>query len=220
VVILEAADPERAIPLPPDSEPLVEVATGANATSSSPMAPHGCACACAMRSGRPVPALLDTLRSGVRASARRCCPLGAGDARDRLQSTGPRPHRLSTCALCPASGIHDALEAGASSRDLAFGLVFPTIARLSERLEGIGRAAARAPADRRCPPPGRSGYRKLLVHTAETIGQVGVTELHGRAFCHSLGLPVHAIAAANPSDSPLPLPPFAGALPWMPDPPL
>ena len=61
--------------------------------------------------------------------------------------------------------IHDALEAGASARDLAFGLVFPNhrpIASAIWKGSGERRHVLRLIAEARLLVSG--GYRKLLLH--------------------------------------------------------
>ena len=86
---------------------------------------------------------------------------GRGPAIDR--SAIPTVHRRFRFAQFLA--IHDALEAGASSRDLAFGIIFPNHRQLAGAMwkgSGERRHVLRLIAETRRLVA--SGYRKLLHH--------------------------------------------------------
>lgn len=166
MVILEAADPERAIPLPPGSEPLVEVATGAD---RHVVIAHGTARLrlCVRHApGRPVPALLIPcdpmcgLRLAAAARLERATR-GGSVATDR--STLPTAYQRAR--YTQLLGIHDALEAGISPHDLAFGLVFRGHRPLAGAIwkgSGERRHVLRLIAEARRLVA--IGYRKLLLH--------------------------------------------------------
>ena len=167
MVILEAADPERAIPLPPGSEPLVEVATGAD---RHVVIAHGTARLrlCVRHApGRPVPALsipCDPVCGLRLAAAARLERATHGDRLAIDRATLPTAYQRARFAQL--LGLHDALEAGASSRDLAFGLVFRghrPLVGATWKGSGERRHVLRLIADARRLVA--VGYRKLLVHS-------------------------------------------------------
>ena len=126
VIIVETADSIEAIPLPLRFQPLVEVATGAERRV---VVAHGAARLrlCVRHTpDRLVPAFSIPCdpQSSLRVAAvarlqrvTRCEPMAA----DR--SAHPTVYQRARCVQLLS--IHDALDAGHSSRDLAFGLVFP-----------------------------------------------------------------------------------------------
>lgn len=166
VVIVEAADPARAIPLPRASEPLVEVSTAAernlvvaigvarlrlcirHATRCTvPTLAIPCDAACTLR--------LAAAARFQRVTQGRLLPI------DRSALPSPYQRRRFTQLLT----LHDALEAGASTRDLAFGLVLPNHRPLAGALwkgSSERRHVLRLISDARRLVAG--GYRALLLH--------------------------------------------------------
>lgn len=166
MVIVEAEDPARAIPLPSGSEPLVEVATD---EERHIVVAHGTARLrlCVRHApSRLVPAYsipCDASCALRLAAASRLQRATRGDriAADRAVLPTSNQHARYTGLL----RIHDALEAGASSRDLAFGLVFPNHRPLAGSIwkgSGERRHVLRLIADARRLIA--TGYRRLLLH--------------------------------------------------------
>ena len=166
MVILEAADPERAIPVLPGSEPLVEVATD---SEHHVVIAHGTARLrlCVRHApGRPVAVFslrcdpVCGLRLAAAARLERATR-GVSVAADR--STLPSAYQRAR--YTQLLGIHDALEAGATSRDLAFGFVFRGHRPLAGAIwkgSGERRHVLRLIAEARRLVA--IGYRKLLLH--------------------------------------------------------
>ncbi|BBB13972.1 DUF2285 domain-containing protein [Sphingopyxis sp. FD7] len=166
MVIIEAEDPGRATPLPPGFEPLVK--------DTSPTEHHLVAARGAARlrlcvrhaPSRSVPAFsipCDAACALRLAAASRLQRVTRGDriAADRAVLPTTNQRRRYTGLL----RIHDALEAGASSRDLAFGLVFPNHRPLAGAIwkgSGERRHVLRLIADARRLI--EAGYRRLLLH--------------------------------------------------------
>lgn len=166
IVIIEAADPERALPLPSGAEPLVEIDTDGERHI---VAAHGTArLRLCMRHApaRSVPTIsipCDTacvLRLAAAARLQRAVQQGRVVA-DR----SALPSANQTVRFAQLLGLHDALEVGASTHDLAFGLVFPNHRPLAGAVwKGSGEkrhvlrliAAARRLV--------ATGYRALLLH--------------------------------------------------------
>lgn len=166
MVIIEAEHPVRAIPLPPGIEPLVEIATD---DERHIVAAHGTARLrlCVLHApSRPVPAFsipCDAACALRLAAASHLQRVTRGDrlAADRaaLPTTNQRTRYTGLLR------IHDALQAGASSRDLAFGLVFPNHRPLAGAIwkgSGERRHVLRLIADARRLIG--AGYRRLLLH--------------------------------------------------------
>jgi hypothetical protein len=165
-VILEAAEPARAIPLPSGSEPLVEIATE---TGHHVVVAHGTARLrlCVRHApGRPFPALsipCDPVCGLRLAAAARLERATRGGSVGADHSTLPTAYQRAR--YTQLLGIHDALEAGISSRDLAFGLVFRGHRPLAGAIwkgSGERRHVLRLIAEARRLVA--IGYRKLLVH--------------------------------------------------------
>ena len=166
VVILETADPANAVPLPPGAELLVEVMIEAD---RHVVAAHGTARLrlCVRHApGRSIPTLsipfdrACVLRLSAATRLERLAR-GRRAATDRSSLLTVYQRARYTQFL----GIHDALEAGASSRDLAFGLVFPNHRPLAGAIwkgSGERRHVLRLIADARRLVS--SGHRKLLLH--------------------------------------------------------
>lgn len=166
VVIIEAADLERAMELLPGSESLVEAATDAEhhlvvahgtarlrlcvryaPSLTIPSFSIPCDPACALRFAAA--ARLQRVTRG------RCRPVDA--------SSTPTGYQRARYALLLS--IHDALEAGASSRDVAYGFVFRGHRPLSGAIwkgSGERRHVLRLIAEAR--RIAAIGYRKLLLH--------------------------------------------------------
>lgn len=166
VVIVEAADPDRAIPLPPSAEPLVEVS---NQTERNLVYAHGTArlrLCVRLAPARPVPALSIPCDPGC------ALRLAAAARLQRVTRSGrnspggaDRPTPNQRIRFIQFLTIHDALEAGASPRDLAFGLVLPNHRPLTGALwkgSNERRQVLRLIADARRLVS--SGYRRLLLH--------------------------------------------------------
>ena len=168
-------------PLPPGSVSRWPKSRRAPTTiSSSPRQPHGCAFAFAMHRADQsqfacsIPCDDRCARLRLAAAARLCSGprAAAGSASDR--ATSPPP--INARALPSFLRLHDALEAGASSRDLAFGLVFPNhrpLVGATWKGSGERRHVLRLIAEARRLVAG--GYRKLLF-TADRVGRAGVTD--------------------------------------------
>lgn len=166
VVVIEAADLGRAIPLPPGTEPLVEATTDAEHYL---VVAHGTARLRLCVRHAPllhVPAFsipcdpVCALRLAAAARLQRVTRGGRAPA--GLASLPTRYQRNRYTQLLE---IHDALEAGASSRDLAFGLVFRGHRPLAGAIwkgSGERRHVLRLIADARRLVA--VGYRKLLLH--------------------------------------------------------
>lgn len=165
-MIFEAEDPGQAFPLPSGSESLVEIATR---EERHIVAAHGTArlrLCVRLAPSRAVPAYAIPCDSACAlrlAAASRLQRVTRGDRimADRAVLPTPNQSRRYTGLL----RIHDALEAGASSRDLAFGLVFPNHRPLAGAIwkgSGERRHVLRQIADARRLVA--VGYRKLLLH--------------------------------------------------------
>ena len=165
-MIIEAAEPARAIPLPSGSEPLVDIATG---EERHIVAAHGTArlrLCVRLAPSRPFPTYAIPCDSACAlrlAAASHLQRVMRGDriAADRaaLPTTNQRARYTGLLR------IHDALEAGASSRDLAFGLVLPNHRPLAGAIwkgSGERRHVLRLIADARRLIA--TGYRRLLLH--------------------------------------------------------
>lgn len=166
VVIIEAADPALAIPLPPGSEPLVEIATDggrhvvvAHYTARLRLCVRHAPCL-------TVPSFLiprDEACSLRLAAAARLQRATQGEHAPPDRSALPSAYQRAR--LVQLLHLQDALEAGASSRDLAFGLVFPNHRPLAGAMwkgSGEKRHVLRLIAEARRFIT--SGYRKLLLH--------------------------------------------------------
>jgi hypothetical protein len=166
VVVIEAADPERSIPLPPGSEPLVEATTDAE---HHLVIAHGTA---RLRLCVRHAPLLHVPAFSIPCDPA-CALRLAAVARFQRVTRGSRvaaglaslPTRFQRNRYIQFLEIHDALEAGASSRDLAFGLVFRRHRPLAGAVwkgSGERRHVLRLIADARHLVA--VGYRKLLLH--------------------------------------------------------
>lgn len=156
----------RAIPLPPGAEPLVEAATDAE---HHLVIAHGTARLrlCVRRApSLSVPSFsipfdaACALRLAAAARLQRATRSG-GHSLDRSAT----PTRYQRARYAQLLSIHDALEAGASSRDLAFGFVFRGHRPLTGAIwkgSGERRHVLRLIADARRIVS--VGYRKLLLH--------------------------------------------------------
>ena len=165
-MILEAADTGNAIPLPPSAEPLAEASTEAERHL---VVAHGTARLRLCVRHTPllhVPAFsipcdpTCALRLAATASLQRVTHGGRVAA-----ELAALPTRYQRNRYTQLLGIHDALEAGASSRDLAFGLVFRGQRQLSGAMwkgSGERRHVLRLIAEARRLVT--VGYRKLLLH--------------------------------------------------------
>lgn len=166
VVILEVTDPSLAIPLPLASEPLAEIVTDGE---RHVVVAHGTArlrlCV------RHAPCL--TVPSFLIPRDEACALRLAAAARLHRMTQGERlasdrsalPSAYQRARLVQLLNLQDALEAGASSRDLAFGLVFPNHRPLEGAMwkgSGEKRHVLRLIAEARRFIT--SGYRKLLLH--------------------------------------------------------
>lgn len=166
VVILEAADPRSAISLPLGSEPLVEVATDAEHHVVVAYGTERLRLCVRHTECRPVPAIsipCDTVCGLRLAAATRLERVTRGGRVADDRATLPTAYQRAR--YVQLLGVHDALEAGTSSRDLAFGLVFPNHRPLSGAIwkgSGERRHVLRLIADARRLVA--VGYRKLLLH--------------------------------------------------------
>ena len=166
VVTLDASDWAGAIPLPPGSEPLVEFASETERHSVVAIASARlCLCVHKMQ-GLTVPTLpipCDPNCALRLAAAARFQKVTQSKRNAVDQSAVPTAYKRTRWVQLLA--LNDALEAGASSRDLAFGIVFPNHRPLKgAEWKGSGErrhvlrltAAARRLV--------ASGYRSLLLH--------------------------------------------------------
>ena len=166
VVIVEAADPDRAIPLPPSAEALVEVS---NQTERNLVYAQGTArlrLCVRLVPTRAVPAF------SISCDANCALRLAAATRLQRVtrESRSPldalaMPTRNQRIRFIRFLAIHDALEAGASPRDLAFGLVMPNhrpIAGAVWKGSNERRQVLRLIADARRLVS--NGYSRLLLH--------------------------------------------------------
>jgi hypothetical protein len=165
VVVFETAD-IRAIPLPPGFEPLTDQS---GPTEHHLVAAHGGArfriCLRALPSCGPdcLVILHDRYASARLVAATRLERVARGLRLRPDRAASPSAYRRSRLALL--LGIHDALDAGSSPRDLAFGLVFPRhrpLAGATWKGSGERRHTLRLIAEMRHLVNG--GYRKLLLH--------------------------------------------------------
>ncbi|MCC6480126.1 MAG: DUF2285 domain-containing protein [Sphingomonadaceae bacterium] len=166
VVIIEAEDPGQALSLPSGSEPLVDIATG---KERHIVAAHGTARLrlCVRHApSLPVPTYAipcDATCALRLAAASHLQRVMRGDRIATGRAALPTPNqRIRYAGLLR---IHDALEAGASARDLAFGLVFPNHRPLAGAIwkgSGERRHVLRLIADARRLIA--TGYRRLLLH--------------------------------------------------------
>lgn len=165
-MIIEAEDPGQAFPLPSGSNPLVDIATG---KERHIVAAHGTARLrlCVRHApSRPVPTYAIPRDSACALrldAASHLQRMTRGDRITTSRAALPTPNqRIRYAGLL---GIHDALEAGASARDLAFGLVFPNHRPLAGAMwkgSGERRHVLRLIADARRLIG--AGYRRLLLH--------------------------------------------------------
>ncbi|MDK2770242.1 MAG: DUF2285 domain-containing protein [Sphingomonas sp.] len=166
VVIVETADPDRAIPLPPSAEPLVEVS---NRSERNLVFAHGTArlrLCVRLVPARLVPALSIPCDPGcaLRLAAAARWQRVTRSGRISL-SSADQPTPNQRIRFIQFLAIHDALEAGASPRDLAFGLVLPNHRPLTGALwkgSNERRQVLRLIADARRLVS--NGYRRLLLH--------------------------------------------------------
>lgn len=166
VVILEAADTERAIPLPPSAELLVKAESEAERHL---VVAHGTARLRLCVRHAPllhVPAFTipcdSTCALRLAAAARLQRVTHGGRVAAELAAL---PTRFQRNRYTQLLGIHDALEAGATSRDVAFGFVFRGHRPLAGAVwkgSGERRHVLRLIADARLLVA--VGYRKLLLH--------------------------------------------------------
>lgn len=166
VVTIEAANPASAIPLPKGSEPLAEYASGADR--------H---CVIAIASARLrlcVRSKPDLAISTLTIPCDPACALRLAAAARLQRATLGKRAGIDRAALPTAYqrarwvqflALHDALVVGASSRDLAFGIVFPRHQPLKgAEWKGSGerRHVLRLTAAARRLVAG--GYRSMLFH--------------------------------------------------------
>ncbi len=166
VVTIEAANPAGAIPLPKGSEALADYASGTDR--------H---CVIAIASARlrlSVRSMPDVAIPTLTIPCDPSCAFRLAAAARFQQMTQGNCLNVDRAAVPTAYqrarwvqflGLHDALEAGASSRDLAFGIVFPRHRPLrGAEWKGSGerRHVLRLTAATRRLVAG--GYRSLLLH--------------------------------------------------------
>ena len=165
MVVVETAD-IAAVPLPSGFEPLAEE-SGQN--EHHLVAAHGAARLrlCLRAATSRCPDCLVVLRD--QCSAARLAAAARFERLTRGFHLGPdgvaSPSAYRRARLVQLLGIHDALGAGASPRDLAFGLVFPRLRPLTGATwkgSGERRHTLRLIAEARSLVS--SGYRKLLRH--------------------------------------------------------
>jgi hypothetical protein len=165
-VIIEAEDPGQAFPLPSGSNPLVDIATG---EERHIVAAHGTARLrlCVRHApSRPVPTYAIPCDAACvlrLAAASRLQRVMRGDRIAVGRTALPTPNQRAR--YTGLLRVHDALEAGASARDLAFGLVFPNHRPLAGAIwkgSGERRHVLRLIADARRLIG--AGYRRLLLH--------------------------------------------------------
>lgn len=166
VVTIEAANPASAIPLPEGSEPLAEYASGADR--------HSVIAIASVRLRLCVRSKPDVVIPILTIPCDPACALRlAAAARFQRVTHGKRanidraavPTNYQRARWVQFLALHDALEAGASSRDLAFGIVFPNHRPLkSAEWKGSGerRHVLRLTAAARRLVAG--GYKALLQH--------------------------------------------------------
>lgn len=165
-MIVEAADPGRAIPLLPSTEPLVEAATEAERHL---VVAHGTA---RLRLCVRHAPLLHVPAISIPCDPACALRLAAAARLQRVTRGGrvavelaALPTRYQRNRYTQLLEIHDALQAGASSRDLAFGFVFRGHRPLAGAVwkgSGERRHMLRLIADARRLVA--VGYRKLLFH--------------------------------------------------------
>lgn len=166
VVTIEAASPAGAIPLPKASEPLTEYASGADRHSVIAIASARLRLCVRRVPDMPIPTLTipcDPNCALRLAAATRFQRVTQGKRVNVDRAAVPTAYQRARWVQFLA--LHDALEAGASSRDLAFGIVFSRHRLLrGAEWKGSGErrhvlrltaAARRLVAD---------GYRSLLQH--------------------------------------------------------
>lgn len=166
VVIVEAADPDRAILLSPSAEALVEVS---NQTERNLVYAQGTArlrLCVRLVPTRAVPAfsIPCDANCALRLAAAARLQRVTRESRSPLDVT-PMPTRNQRIRFTRFLAIHDALEAGASPRELAFGVVMPNHRPLAGAVwkgSSERRQVLRLIADARRLV--LSGYRKLLLH--------------------------------------------------------
>ncbi|WP_341711527.1 DUF2285 domain-containing protein [Erythrobacter sp.] len=163
---LDASDWAGAIPLPPDSEPLVEFASDTERHTVVAIASARVRLCVHKVPGLTVPTLTipcDPSCALRLAAATRFQRVTQGKRANIDRSAEPTAYQRTRWSQLLA--LHDALEAGASSRDIAFGIVFPNHRPLKgAEWKGSGErrhvlrltAAARRLV--------ASGYRSLLHH--------------------------------------------------------
>lgn len=165
-MLLEAADPAGAVPVTTGCERLVEIVSE---TGRHTVIAHGTARLrlCVRQApSRPVPTLCipyDTVCMLRLAAAARLDRVTRGGHYSVNHSGLPTTYQRTRFAQF--LGLHDALEAGASARDLAFSLVFPYHRPLIGAVwkgSGERRHVLRLIAEARRMVGG--GYQKLLHH--------------------------------------------------------
>ena len=166
VVTLDASDWAGAIPLPPGSEPLAEFASDTECHTVVAIVSARLRLCVHKVQGLTVPTLTIPCDPGCAlrlAAAARFQRVTQSERGNIDRSSVPTAYQRSRWVRFLA--LHDALEAGASSRDLAFGIVFPNHRALKgAEWKGSGErrhvlrltAAARRLVT--------SGYRSLLQH--------------------------------------------------------
>ena len=166
VVTLDASDWAGAIPLPPGSEPLAEFASDTECHTVVAIVSARLRLCVHKVQGLTVPTLTIPCDPGCAlrlAAAARFQRVTQSERGNIDRSAVPTAYQRSRWVRFLA--LHDALEAGASSRDLAFGIVFPNHRALKgAEWKGSGErrhvlrltAAARRLVT--------SGYRSLLQH--------------------------------------------------------
>lgn len=166
VVTLDASDWAGAIPLPPGSEPLAEFASDTECHTVVAIASARLRLCVQKVPGLTVPTLkipCDPNCALRLAAATRFRRVTQGNRLNVERAALPTVYQRTRWVQFLA--LHDALEAGASSRDLAFGIVFPNHRPLKgAEWKGSGerRHVLRlAAAARRLVT---SGYRSLLHH--------------------------------------------------------
>jgi len=165
-VTLDASDWAGAIPLPPGSEPLVEFASDTERHTVVAIASARLRLCVHKVPGLTIPTLTipcDPSCALRLAAAARFQRVTQGNCLNVDRAALPTAYQRSRWGQFLA--LHDSLEAGASSRDLAFGIVFPNHRALKgAEWKGSGErrhvlrltAAARRLV--------ASGYRSLLHH--------------------------------------------------------
>lgn len=167
VVILEATDTGSAIQLPPSAEALIEAATE---VERHLVVAHGAA---RLRLCVRHAPLLHVTAFSIPCDPTAALRLAAAARLQRVMHGGrvaaelaSHPTRYQRNRYTQLLEIHDALEAGASSRDLAFGFVFRGHHALAGAIwkgSGERRHVLRLIADARRLVA--VGYRKLLLHS-------------------------------------------------------